>query len=177
MIEPQWAAIKPAPPGAAWRMTTLRHLAPAENRGKHHAYISAERNGSDVRGDNLAVRWGWEAMEGPPQVAFLNKPSNEPATNIPIQPGMVVWLEISDLSGVPSDRVIGLRTDYPDEPLPPDGLGGNTLYHHSFEVRFSFDAVGGAAPGDLLTGLTEIREQLGQMINRVDALIQVAGGL
>lgn len=177
MIEPQWAQIRSAAPGTAWRVGVLRKLAPAENRGKHHAFISAEKNGRDVRGDSLAVRWGWEGMEGPPQVAFLNKPSNEPATNIPILSNMKIWLELSDLLGVPSDRVVGLHTGYPDEPLPADGLGGNTLFHHSFEIRFSFEDADGAGPGDLLVGLTDLRGQLGEMVNRLDGLIQLAGGL
>lgn len=177
MIETQWAKILPAPDGTAWRVKTLRKLTPVENRGSHHIFIYAEKNGSDIRGDSLAVRWGWEGMDEPPHVAFLNKPSNEPATNIPMMPRMIVWFEICDLLGVPSDRVIGLHTDYPDEAQPSDGMGGNTLYHHSFEVRMALDAEDTAPPGDVLTGLVDVKAQLHQALNQVDGLIQMVGEL
>ena len=177
MVELQWGQIKPAPPGTAWRLKLLDKLPPEQNRGKHHAYITAVQNGRDVRGNSLAVRWGWEGMDAPPQVAFLDKPAGEPATNIPIMKGMRIWLEVSDLQGIPSDRISGLHTDYPDEAMPSDGLGGNTRFHHSFNIVFEIDVQSNTPPGDVLAGLVDVKAQLRQALNQVDNLIQMVGGL
>ena len=120
-----------------WRVIGVHHLSPEENRGDHHVYVEVlDEQGRRVKPANLAVHWTWEGRQ-PDQVAkpaALEKPDNEPLSNVPIARGAVldVWLAGD---GLPSDVVGGLRANHDDEPGPGDNKW-NTRGHHSFYVVF-----------------------------------------
>lgn len=131
-------AIEPAvvsPGGWYWQAARVHHLAPEENNGRQHIYIdlrdpqldAGNPLGGRVYGARARVTW-----DGGEQVVTVDKPLNEPGTNVPMWRWQVCALTALGLPGneLPSDRVTGLHTGHPDEPP------GNTLFHHSFEVVY-----------------------------------------
>ena len=106
--------------------------------------------------------------------------------------GSKTSLMIVDPAGFPSDTVCGLHTNYPDEPLPADGLGGNTLYHHSFALVFQLQPTTELNPApmhvvspppkindqstlDVRGELSEIGQGLGILLHRVTVLADSLG--
>ena len=126
-VVPAWGA-------PAWRVLRVRRLSPTENNGKHHVFVKVlAPDGSRDRNPALRLGWGWENRridENAPPVP-LDKPDVGELGhgNVPINAHqkIVVWIEGD---GLPSDRVLGLRTDFPDE------APGNTWGHYSYEVIF-----------------------------------------
>ena len=118
-------SIEPADVGLGesyWRIVTVRHLTPEENRGKHHIFMDFLGDyGEPISGPRLRVTW----EGGEETVVSEDKGPSEPAANFPIWKGQICNVEVLDL---PSDHVSNLHTEHPDEG------GGNTLYHHSFHV-------------------------------------------
>jgi hypothetical protein len=116
-----------------WQVVNIHHLTPAENGGNHHIYLDAYdgsatgQYGARVNGGRLRATW-----DGGEQVVTIDKPANEPGTNVPMWKWQVCAVECLGLPGqeLPSDRVTGLHTGHPDE------APGNTLFHHSFHVTF-----------------------------------------
>lgn len=119
--------IEPAPVSAGqpcWKVIQVHHLTPEENRGLHHIFIDT----LDEKGERLfgtRVRVTWQSGEGE---AVIDKPLAEPGTNIPIWKKQVCAIEVK--GDLPSDRVVNLHTEHPDEGE------GNTRYHHSFQIIF-----------------------------------------
>jgi hypothetical protein len=119
-----------------WQAVRVHHLTPAENGGNHHLYLdildpaTAPDPGSlggRVYGARARITW-----EGGEQIVTIDKPLNEPGTNLPLWKGQVCDVIALGLPGVelPSDRVTGMHTGHPDEGT------GNTLFHHSFSVTY-----------------------------------------
>jgi len=126
----------PAPGSWYWQAVRVHHLTPEENGGNHHLYLDlydpsqggdGSSYGKRVYGGRLRVTW-----DGGEQIVTIDKPANEPGTNLPMWRWQVCALEALGLPGeeLPSDRVTGLHTGHPDE------APGNTLFHHSFSVTF-----------------------------------------
>jgi hypothetical protein len=132
-------AILPAAvaPGAwYWQAVRVHHLTSEENGGNHHLYLdildpaTAPDPGSlggRVFGARARIPW-----EGGEQIVTIDKPLNEPGTNIPMWKWQVCDAIALGLPGeeLVSDRVTGMHTGHPDE------AAGNTLFHHSFSVTF-----------------------------------------
>lgn len=131
-------AIEPAEVAAGgwyWQAVRVHHLTPEENNGNHHIYIdlrdpalgASHPLGGRVYGAQARVTW-----TGGEQIAIIEKPLNEPGTNVPMWQWQVCALLALGLpdAELPSDRVTGLQTGHPDE------APGNTLFHHSFEVIY-----------------------------------------
>jgi len=126
-----------AAPGAwYWQAVRVHHLTPAENSGNHHLYLdildpaTAPDPGSlggRVYGARARITW-----EGGEQIVTIDKPLNEPGTNLPMWKWQVCDAIALGLPGeeLISDRVTGMHTGHPDEAV------GNTLFHHSFSVTF-----------------------------------------
>ncbi len=117
-----------------WRVIGIHHLTPDENKGRHHIYVDVlDETGQRVSDPNLAIGFNWqENTEPPPQPKRLDKPSNEPATNVPMDknPTYSIWVV-----GGPSDVVAGLHTRHPDE-ADSQGAAQNAYGHHSYYVVF-----------------------------------------
>lgn len=110
-----------------WRAVRVHHLTPEENGGRHHIFLDV----LDEAGERLfgAVRVTWDGQE---QVIIAGKRLNEPGANFPTFGGQRCAVEALGLPDqtLPSDRVVNLHSDHPDEPP------GNTRFHHSFSVVF-----------------------------------------
>lgn len=124
------ASIVKAPAGDAWRCIGIYHLKPSENNRRHNVFVEV----LDEQGNRTrllpAIKWTWW-MDAPLQTLKLDKPDNEPAADIPINPGATITLYI-DGFGLPSDSVGNLRASHADE--GPNA--GNAIGHHSFYVVF-----------------------------------------
>jgi hypothetical protein len=121
-----------------WRVVEVRHLAPAENRGKRNVFVDVvDEAGNRINDPTLRIGWRWEGQradeQSPP--ARLDKPQGEPAGDIPLNPNqkLTIWIIGRYLV---SDAVEGLHSMHPDE-YAPDGFKGNYTAHHSFYVRFA----------------------------------------
>lgn len=120
-----------APAGPAWRCIGVYHLAPEQNRGRHNVFIEVlDEHGNRTR--NPVVNWTWY-MDAPTQTVKLDKPDNEPATDIPVQASYTVTLRVNG-GGLPSDSVGNIHTRHGDEYFNGEKL--NYTGHHSFYVVF-----------------------------------------
>jgi hypothetical protein len=119
-----------------WQAVRVHHLTPEENSGNHHIYLDIldpatapdpGSMGGRVFGARARITW-----EGGEQIVTIDKPLNEPGTNLPLWKGQVCDVIALGLPGeeLASDRVTGMHTGHPDEGT------GNTLFHHSFSVTF-----------------------------------------
>ncbi len=118
-----------------WRVIGIHHLTPDENKRRHHVYVDVlDENGQRVHDPNLAIAFNWpNNAEAPPEPKRLDKPENEPATNVPMDknPTYAIWVT----GGGASDVVAGLHTRHPDE-NDSQGVAQNTYGHHSYYVVF-----------------------------------------
>jgi len=121
-----------------WKVVVVRHLSPAENMGKRNVYVDVvDEGGKRLEDKTLRIGWRWEGQRpdeaSPP--APLDKPSSEPAGNIPLNPNqkMTVWVIGRYLA---SEAVEGLHSMHPDE-YTSDNVRGNYTAHHSFYIRFA----------------------------------------
>ena len=126
--------IATAPGQTYWKVIGIHHLTPDENRDRHNAFIVAlDEAGHRVKDGSLRVGWIWEGKtDGPADPKRLDKPDDEPATDVPIEKNMTVtlWLE-----GAGScERVAGIHTRHEDEVGP--GGGRNSRFHHSYYIVF-----------------------------------------
>jgi hypothetical protein len=120
-----------------WRVIGVHHLTPEENQGNHHVYVEAlDEHGQRVPDMGVRLRWGWEGQRPDQQITPtpFDKPANEPAANLPVFSGQKIWIEVMG-HGLPSDKVVNLHTDHPDEPAAT-GEVWNSKHHHSFYVVF-----------------------------------------
>jgi len=122
------------PPGTAyWKVVKAYHLTGAENGGNHNIYADVLR-ADGTRWYGAQVRQLWPGGDA---LAVVEKPPEEPGTNVPMWISGVYGIEAV---GMPSDRVVGLHTKHPDEE------SGNTTGHHSFMVVFQETVATGGAP-------------------------------
>lgn len=113
---------------AFWRVERVHHLTPQENEGRHHLYVEGlDEAGQQIAGAEARVSWAGGSR-------LLTLPGAAGAGNgsFPMEKGQEYALE---MVGLPSERVVGLHTAHPDEPLPGLALG-NARHHHSFSVVF-----------------------------------------
>jgi hypothetical protein len=123
-------------PGQAyWKVIGVHHLIGSENGFNHHLYADVldERN-ERIIGAKLTVK----NFNGSIGRMAIDKPLNEPGTNVPIWPNdrLTVWAGFGD-GALPSDKVVGIHTMHPDE----GDL--NRVAHHSFYVVFKSSVAGG----------------------------------
>jgi len=120
-----------------WRVSTVRHLPPDENRGRHHIYVDIlDEAGEPLRDPDLHLEWGWIGQQ-PDEVAppsQFDRSVTEPATNLDMMRGPRYWIKIGG-DGLPSDVVRNLHSVHPDE-TGSNGEIGNSIGHHSFSVVF-----------------------------------------
>ncbi len=125
-----------APGETYWKVIGIHHLLPMENRGNHHVYLEA----LDEAGVRIPMPlWADNQFGNISEPVQLDKPSNEPAGNIPMFRGNTYKVrmrgrKINEFEK--SDRVENLHINHRNEPLPPDGSGGNGNGRHSFYVVF-----------------------------------------
>jgi hypothetical protein len=135
-----------SPGESYWKVIGIHHLKPVENRGRGNIYLEVlDANGQRV---NAPAVWATHEVGSIHETVKLDKPPQEPIGNIPMFAGRhsVQLRGLSSNANDKSDRVVDLHTDHPDEPQPPDGLGGSTRFHHSFYVVFQQARGGGSGP-------------------------------
>lgn len=111
-----------------WRAIRVHHRTPAENQNRNQLVLDLrDQSGERVFGGRLRVTWD-DQQEEP----AVEQPSDEPGAVVPMQRDRTYAVEALGLPGesIPSDRVIGLHTNHPDE------APGNELFHHSFGIVF-----------------------------------------
>ncbi len=115
------AAVEPGQ--AYWKVISVRHLTPEENNKRHHILLDAvDEAGERLYGSLFTILW-----DGGSDTVTIEKEPPEPGVNFPMWKWQVCSVEGM---GAPSDRVINLRTDHPNE------APGNTLFHHSFAITY-----------------------------------------
>lgn len=120
-----------------WKVIKVHHLSPVENHGNHNVYVDLlDEDGNRIYGAKALMTW-----QGGQGEATIDKPENEPGTNVPLWKHQVGTVEGV---GLPSDKVANLHTGHPDEAGPP--AWGNTLFHHSFYVVFQRTIKDGQPP-------------------------------
>jgi drug/metabolite transporter (DMT)-like permease len=120
-----------------WKVIKVYHLSPVENHANHNVYVDLlDEDGNRVYGAKARATW-----QGGQGEVTIDKPENEPGTNLPLWKHQVVAIEGV---GLPSDKVLNLHSGHPDEPGPP--AWGNTLFHHSFYVAFQRTIKEGGEP-------------------------------
>jgi hypothetical protein len=107
-----------------WRVEGVHLLTPNENVGKHHIFVDVLRNGSRVKGAKVQI----EKIGGSTEFVVVDKPDNEPGTNVPLYSKDVATISVAN--SAPGERITGLRTTH------PDSSPGNTWGHYSFYAVF-----------------------------------------
>ena len=122
----QWATA-----GPVWRAIYVHHLSPQENGNQHNVFVDClDGMGYWANASRLKVAYTWEGRrpdEQAPPRPFEKKPP-EPRAQLDLYRGQKIACWIDDPT-LPSDRVVGLRSDVQDVP-------GNNLFHNSFVVLF-----------------------------------------
>jgi hypothetical protein len=115
------AAVEPGQ--TYWKVIRVHHLTPEENNKRHHIFINAiDEEGNRLPGARFLIAW-----DGGSDTVTIEDGTGAYGANFPIWKWQVCSVEGLD---APSDRVINLRTDHPDEPE------GNLMFHHSFAITF-----------------------------------------
>lgn len=156
--------------GLTFRCIGIWHLLPGENGGNHNIFLDVlDQAGNRIQ--RAEIFWGWEGMRPgeTPRSAVVDKPANEPGTNISLNYGQTVYLsaDMPTFSDHPSDSVSGLHTRHPDE------APGNTLGHHSFYVVFQLRAGGQPTPPPVDKIVSIAVDPSG----RIEWTIDAAGGI
>ncbi len=139
------------PEQAHWRIIGVHHLTGPENGGKHHLFCDVlDKGGQRIMGAHLILTNG----NLPPSLIAIDKPLNEPGTNIPMFFNDTISLIVNhpDSDPLPSERISEVNTRHPDEEP------GTTLGHHSFYVVFQ--ETDGGPPPNLEDYLWKIGEPL-----------------
>ncbi len=108
----------------------MRKLTPCENEGGHNIYINViDKDGNGIPGVIFWVSWGPQGVE----LKTGYKPERGPgATDFPMFKGT----HTVQMKGARSEVAQGITPDIPVDEACPDGGGGNTLFHYSYEVVF-----------------------------------------
>lgn len=120
-----------APGTRYWKAIGVYHLSPDENRGRHNIFVDVLNDGGQ-RAKEMTIGWTWDGNSDPHSLNHLDKPDNEPATDIPIF-GSVFRLWVA--GGEASDIVSGIHAQHADEHNAAGELL-NSIGHHSFYVVF-----------------------------------------
>lgn len=135
-----------APGETYWKAVGVHHLRPIENRGRNNLFLDVlDANGQRI---NEPVVWGTHEVGSIHEPVKLDKPAHEPIGNVPLFNGRhsIAVRGFGIHANDKSDRVVDIHTNHPDEPQPPDGLGGSTRFHHSFYVVFQRTRQGATEP-------------------------------
>ncbi|MEX1020539.1 MAG: N-acetylmuramidase domain-containing protein [Litorilinea sp.] len=168
-VAPYAVGLEPAEVAAGaryWRVAGIYHLSPAENKGKHAIYVDVvDEQEQRVRDSELRLDWGWEGQQPDQQSTpkRFDKPDHEPATNVDLYLGQKTWICVTG-DGLPSDRVVNLHSNHPDEP-EPGGNKWNTIGHHSFYVVFQRAVKVAAAEPDTPDTTPEITPEVSTSTN------------
>lgn len=117
----------------AYRCIGVYHLTPEQNNRRHHVYIEVlDEQGN--RDKSPMLNWT-VSTDMPMQSRPLDKPDNEPASDIPMEKWDTVTVRINDgRAGGDSDSVGNLHVRHADEGAQ------NTWGHHSFFLCFQRQA-------------------------------------
>ena len=117
--------------GPVWRAIYVHHLSPQENGNQHNVFVDClDSMGYWADTSRLKVAYTWEGRrldEQAPPRPFEKRPP-EPRAQLDLHRGQKITCWIDDPT-LPSDRVVGLRSDVQD-------VAGNNLFHNSFVVLF-----------------------------------------
>lgn len=117
------ADVQPGQP--YWKVIRVHHLSPQENNRRHHIFLDAvDEAHQRLYGTLFAITW-----DGGRETVMVEKSPPEFGANFPMWKWQVCSVEAL---GAPSDRVINLRTDHPQEGE------GNPLFHHSFAITYLY---------------------------------------
>ena len=112
-----------------WRVKRVRHLTPEENEGRHHIFVQAHFADIDEPSE-ARVLFEWEDSS---TELKIERGQREPAISF----AMYTWQTCRvSMAGQPSEAVVGLTANHPDELNEDGSRSGNTLFHHSFLVEF-----------------------------------------
>jgi hypothetical protein len=129
-----------------WQAFCVHHLTPEECRGKHNLFVDV----LDEKGQrNREAKVRMTLQNGQTFINKTDKPEGEPGTNFPIWKGNICSVEAL---GLPSDKVVNIHTDHPDEPMA-DGSLGSTRFHHSFLVCFKPAIRGAVSAKSVIQGM------------------------
>lgn len=127
--------------GPVWRAVYVHHLSPQENGNQHNVFLDClDGMGYWADASRLQVAYTWEGRrpeETAPPRPFEKRPP-EPRAQLDLNKGQRITCWIDDPT-LPSDRVVGLRSDVQDVP-------GNNLFHNSFVVLFQLQQGGVIEP-------------------------------
>lgn len=108
-----------------WQIVKVHHYTEDENDGRQNLFMDVlDEKGIRINGAKIQVWWG-SGRAGETAIAVVDKPDNEPGTNIPLWKWQVVNAFVLG-EPMKSESILGVSTAHPDEPP------GNTLFHHSF---------------------------------------------
>lgn len=129
--------------------------------------VLLDRIGNPTYGSlNLYIDHGWKDMrpDEKPQTKPLDKSFPEPTGNISLFGAAKYWIEIADITNVPSDRVLGITLANPDDSDPNA--------HHSTLVIWQLQEVGQVTqpgmvqvPVSLILDIRERHKQLGVLLD------------
>jgi hypothetical protein len=106
-----------------WKVIRVHHLTPEENHYRHHIFLDAvDEKGERLYGTIFNISW-----DGGSDTVMVEKHPPEAGADFPMWKWQICSVEAV---GAPSDRVVNLRTDHPQEGE------GNDLFLHSFAVTF-----------------------------------------
>jgi len=106
-----------------WKAIRIHHLSPTENKYRHHLFLNAlDENRKPVTGIIFVIKW-----DGGSDTALLERSHPDGGVSFPLWKWQICSVEIK---GEPSDRVVNLRTDHPQEG------DGNDMFRHSFAITY-----------------------------------------
>ena len=108
-----------------WQVVRVHHLTPTENHGRHHLLLNAINDDQErLAGELFRITW-----DGGSDTVMTDADAPEAAARYPMWKWQICSVKAL---GAPSDQVVNLRTDHPDE------APGNSLFHHSFAITFRY---------------------------------------
>jgi len=112
-----------------WKIIGIHHLTSDEGEGAHHLYLDVlDGEGNRIQGAKVASQTG----DQPEILVTIDKPANEPGTNVPIwkNDNLRAAVQWPPNNPLPSEQISNIHTLHPDEGP------GSTVGHHAFYVVF-----------------------------------------
>lgn len=157
------ATVDKSPALAAFRIIGIHRLTPSENDGKQNLFIDI-RDTDGKRLDKL-IDWGWQGQRAnePSPALILDKPDSEPAGNLVIWGGQIIWATVMNQ---PSDTIRGVTTGLAD--VGP----GATWGHHSYYCVWQW-VEGGTTPPPIdppAEDCTELQQRYNKLMATLAAI-------
>lgn len=127
-----------------FKVIKVHHLTSEENNGMHNVFLDVlNLDGTRMYGSHVKGWWGPSESES--AIAVIDKPLNEPGTNMTLDsPRQTMNVKVVEY---PGDMVLGMNTNHPDEPpVTAWGHNGNSLGHHSYLVEWKLVKAPGTTP-------------------------------